>query len=99
MGLYILKLLTYSSAVSNSIHGVSQSCFKTITLLMNFRISADGKILESNGASFSMTQNVSSDLPLDEEQMQTLVLIIYAAVSEFEHNNATFSLIKIIFSK
>jgi len=66
---------------------------------MNFGSAVDGKILESNGASFSTTQNVASALPLDEEQMQTLVSIIYAAVSDFEHNNATFSLIKTLSSK
>ena len=47
---------------------------------MNFRSATEGTILESNGASFSTTQNVASALPLDEEQMQTLS-IIYAAVS------------------
>ena len=61
---------------------------------MNFRSAADGKILESNEASFSTTQNVASDFPINEEQMQTPVSIIYAAVSDFEHNNAIFSLIK-----
>ena len=66
---------------------------------MNFGSAADVKILESNGASFSTTQNVASALPLEEEQMQTLVLIIYAAVSDFEHNNATFSSIKTLSSK
>ena len=66
---------------------------------MNFGSAADGKILESNGALFSTTQNVASALLLDEEQMQTLVLIIYADVSYFEHNNATFSLIDNLSSK
>ena len=37
-------------------------------------------MLESNGASFSTTQNVASALPLDEEQTKNLVLTIYAAV-------------------
>ena len=66
---------------------------------MNFGSSADGKILESNGALFSKTKNVASALPLDEDKMQTLVFIIYAAVSYFEHNNASFSLIKTLSSK
>ena len=66
---------------------------------MNFRIAADRKILESNGASFSTTQNVACALPIDEEQMQTLVLIIYATVSDFEHNNAALILIKNLSSK
>ena len=66
---------------------------------MNFGSAADGKILQSNGASFSTTQNAASAFPFDEEPMQTLVLIIYAAVPDFEHNNATFSLIKNIYSK
>ena len=47
---------------------------------MNFRISADGKILESNGASFSMTQNVGIAFPLYEEQILTLVSIIFSSV-------------------
>ena len=99
LGPYILKLLTDAGAASNSRNEISQACFKTLTLLMNFGSAVDGKILESNGASFSTTQNVASALPLDEEQMQTLVSIIYAAVSDFEHNNATFSLIKTLSSK
>ena len=33
----------------------------------------DGKILESNGALFSTTQNVASSLPIDEEPMQTIL--------------------------
>ena len=76
LGTYILKLLTDSGAASNSINEISQACFKTIILLMNLRSAADKKILESNGVSFFTTQNVDSDLPLDEEQIQTLVLII-----------------------
>ena len=63
---------------------------------MKFGTSGDGKILESNGASFSTTQHIASALPLDEEQMQTLVLMIYTSVSDFEHNNETFSLINTI---
>ena len=66
---------------------------------MNFRSATNGKILESNGASFYTTKNVASALPLDEEQMKNLVLIIYAAVSNFEHNNATLSLINTISSR
>ena len=46
MGPYILKLLTYDGASSNSGNELSQACFKTITLLMNFGSSVDGKILE-----------------------------------------------------
>ena len=65
---------------------------------MNFGSAVDGKILESNGALFSTTQNVASSLPLDEEQMKTLASIIYAAVLGFDHNNATFSLIKTLSS-
>ena len=83
MGPYILNLLTDASAASSSINEMSQACFKTLTLLMNLRISADRKILESKEASFSTTQNVASALPLYEEQMQNLVSRIYAAVSYF----------------
>ena len=50
-------------------------------------------------ASFSTNQNVASALLLDEDPMQTLVTIIYAAVSDFEHNNSTLSYIKTISSK
>ena len=46
LGLSMFKLLTYGGAVSNSRNEISQSCFKTLTLLMNFRIAADGKSLE-----------------------------------------------------
>ena len=66
---------------------------------MNFSSAANGKILESNGASFSTTQNVASALTFDEEQMKNLVLIFYAAVSNFEHNNVIFSLINNLSSK
>ena len=66
---------------------------------MNFGSAADGKILESNGASFSTTQNFARALPLDEEKMKTLVSIIYAAISDFEHNDAIFILIKTLSSK
>ena len=59
----------------------------------------DSKILESNGALFSETQNVASDFPLDENQMQTHVSMVYDDVSDFYHNNATFSLIKTLPSK
>ena len=83
MGPYILNLLTDAGAKSNSRNEIIQACFKTLTLLMNFMISADRKILESNEASFSTTQNVASALPLYEEQMQNLVSRIYAAVSYF----------------
>ena len=55
---------------------------------MNFRSAADSKILESNCALFSTTQSIASALPLDEEQIQTLVLIIYSAVSYFMHDNS-----------
>ena len=99
MGLYILKLLTNDSALSTSRNEISQACFKTLNIMMNFGSSPDGKILESNGASFSTTQNVARDLPLDEEQMQSLVLIIYTDVSNFEPNNAAFSLIDTLSSK
>ena len=47
---------------------------------------------------FSTTQNVAGAFPLDEEQIQTLVFIIYDAVSYFEYNNATFNLIKTLYS-
>ena len=67
LGPYILKLLTDAGAASNSRNEIIQACFKTLTLLMNFKTAADGKILESNGASFSTTQNVASALPIDEE--------------------------------
>ena len=66
---------------------------------MNCRSAADGKILESNGASFSTTQNVASAFTIDEEQMQTLALIIYDYISDLDHNNATFSFIKTLSSK
>ena len=69
LGLYILKLLTDAGAASNSRNETYQACFKNLTLLMNFRSAADWKILESNDASFSTTQNIASDLPLDEEQI------------------------------
>ena len=49
---YILKLLTDSGAVFNSINEIIQARIKTLTLLMNFRGATDEKILESNGASF-----------------------------------------------
>ena len=49
LGPYILKLLTDSGAASNSRNEISQACFKNLTLLMNFRISVNRKILESNG--------------------------------------------------
>ena len=65
LGPYILKILTEAGAASNSINQISQECFKNLTLLMNLTSAADGKILESNGASFSTTQNVASALPLD----------------------------------
>ena len=80
MGMYILKLLPDAGDSYNSRNEISQVCLKTLTLLMKFGSAADGKILESNGALFSTTQNVASALPLDEEQIQTLVSIIYAAV-------------------
>ena len=57
----------------------------------------DRKILESNRLSFSTAQNVASALPLDEEQMQTLVSIIYSADLDFGHNNTAFKLIKTLF--
>ena len=66
---------------------------------MKFGSAADRKIMESNGTLFSTTQNVASSLPLDEEQMQTLVSIIYDSISDFDHNNATISLIKTLSSK
>ena len=94
MGPYILNLLTDAGVEYNSRNEIIQACFKTLTLLMNFGSDADGEILESNGLLFSTTQNVASDLPLDEEPMQTIVSVIYNAVSDFEHNNTTFSLIK-----
>ena len=72
-GPYILKLPKDTGAESNSRNKISQACFKTLTLLMNFRSAADGIILESNEALFYMTQNVASALPLDEEQMQTFL--------------------------
>ena len=50
------------------------------------------------GHHFLLLKFVASALPLYEEQMQTLVSIINAPVPEFEHNNATFSLIKTISS-
>ena len=77
LGPYILKLLADSGAASNSRDEIIQACFKNITLLMIFRSASDGEILESNEALFSTTQNIASDLPLDEEQMHTLVLIIF----------------------
>ena len=98
LGPYILKLLKNAGASSNSRNEIIQACFKNISLLINFESSADGKILESNGASFSTTSNFASALPLDEEPMQALVSIFNAAVSYFEHNNETFSLIKTLSS-
>ena len=65
---------------------------------MKFRSAADGKFLESNRSSCSTTQNVDSALPFGEEQIQTLVSIVYATVSDFENNNATFNLIKTLSS-
>ena len=99
MGPYILNLLKDAGAASNSRNEIIQALFKTLTLLMKFGSAVDRKILESNGVLFSTTQNVASDLPLDEEPMQTLVSVIYDAVSDSEHNNTTFSLIKTLFSK
>ena len=66
LGPYNLKLLTDSGDASNSKIDLSQACFRTVTLLVNFGSAVDGKILVSNGASFSMTQNVASALPHDE---------------------------------
>ena len=66
LGPYILKLVTDDGASSNSINEIIQACFRTLTLLMNFRSATDSKILESNGASFSTTQNVANNLPLDK---------------------------------
>ena len=43
---------------------------------MKVRSATDGEVLESYWASYSKTQNVASALPLDEDQMQTLVSII-----------------------
>ena len=40
LGPYILKLLTDDGSASNSRNGIIQSCFKTLTLLMNFTIAA-----------------------------------------------------------
>ena len=99
LGPYILKLLTEAGASSNSINEISRACFKTINLLMNFGSAADGKILQSNGASFSTTQNAASAFPFDEEPMQTLVSVIYASISDFEHNNTTFGLFKTLSSE
>ena len=52
LGPYILKLLTYAGAKSNSRNEICQEWFKTLTLPMNFRSAADWEILELNGASF-----------------------------------------------
>ena len=66
MGPYILKLLIYSGPSHKSRNEIIQALFKTPTLLMKFGSATDKEILESNGASFSTTQNVASDMPLDE---------------------------------
>ena len=73
---YILKLLKDDGASSNPRNEIIQVWS-----------AADGKILESNEALFSTTQNVASALTLDEEQIQAFALIIYADVSGFEHNS------------
>ena len=99
LGPYILKLLTDNDASYNSINDIIQSYFKTLNLLMNFGSAVDAKVLESNGSYFSTTQNVTSALPLDEEPMQTLVSVIYASISDFEHNNTTFGLFKTLSSE
>ena len=52
LGLYILKLLVDAGAASNSRNEISQSCFKTLTLLMNFRSAADGKSWNQMGHRF-----------------------------------------------
>ena len=52
LGPYILELLTDAGASSNSRNEISQACFKTLTLLMNFGSAADGKYWNQMGHHF-----------------------------------------------
>jgi len=83
LGTYVLKLLTESGSVGDTKNEINQNCFRSLTLLL----------------SISRKNDEDSRSPLNEKQMQALVNLLLAALSDSEQNTATFNLIKSIVSR
>ena len=102
----ILKIL--SSMACNTQNEMVQSSFKTLTLLLaaNKMIAIDyvdnatsADLTSSPTAANTSTNSESYNQILDNSQMQVLISILRSALTDAEHHNATFGVIKAITSR
>jgi len=110
LGSLTLSILTTTGASSNTQDEMTQICFKTLSLLIALdRKEAIKDVNSSNvwGTSNDFIINAenkkvrksrSQTLPLNTVQMEVLVSILRAAVTDLVHYNSTFSVIKAITS-
>lgn len=111
----VLKLLAQYGGVLSSKHEVTHGCFKALTLLFDKHVLSEDSAMQllaspevTNGKSIDQ-ENPSTDskrdykdenrLPLNQEQMKVLVSMLLLSVTDTEHHNSTFSLIKAIVSR
>merc|ERR1712226_98012 len=90
LGSYVLHILT-TSAASNTKHEFTQVCFTVLTSLvtLNFKVSSHNIELESSNEKNLVWKFTNS-------QMNVLISILHSSVSNSQHFNATFKLIKTI---
>jgi len=101
----ILQIL--SSMSCNTQNEMVQSSFKTLTLLLAIdRRSAiqflDNNVLDTTDSSKSndsVSNNEAPESILSEGQMEVLVSILQGALTDAEHHNATFGVIKAVTSR
>mmetsp|Transcript_26337 Transcript_26337/g.37753 ORF Transcript_26337/g.37753 Transcript_26337/m.37753 type:complete len:962 (-) Transcript_26337:142-3027(-) len=107
----VLKLLALSGGVLSSKHEVTHGCFKALTLLFDKQILYDHRDSQEKTSEEvhlnetidlgDQTKNPTSvvKLPLNQEQMKVLVSMLLLSMTDTEHHNSTFSLIKAIVSR
>jgi hypothetical protein len=84
----VLQLLVSSGGTSSTNSEVSQGCFKSLALLL------DREKLKST--SDNEHGDFGKEMPLSEEEMNVLISLLRGCVSDIDHYNSTFALIKAI---
>ena len=103
LGSYTLLLLTTSGSSSNTRHEITQGCFKILTFLIKSTKESNSNNNQTTNSYLDVVgkesqTNESEKQLLNGEQMESLISLLHTTVTDSEHQNATFGLIKAIAS-
>jgi len=100
LGTAALKLLTGSGGATSTRQEITQCCFKALTLLMSYDRKTEGTATQKAGGTGTVGGAApdpvgrGSALVLTDGQMDVLVSLLQSSVTDSDHHNATFGLVR-----